>query len=429
MSPGKVRQSEDDPGAALVTSVRAVEPSPRRVIIGYSGGPDSTLLLALALRHFARRRVCAIHVHHGWHQDADRWAEHCRSTARALGTRCEVVRVDARPRAGEGPEAAARAARYRALGERVGPRDVLVTAHHRDDQAETLLLALLRGGGVHGWSAMPVWRVFGGGVHVRPWLGIARAHLGADLDRLGLPWLDDPANADPAFDRAWLRRDILPALAARWPAVGATLARAAVQARDAAAAVDALAARDYVHCRGAVDDTLECSSLGALEPRRQRALLRWWIARAGRPRPPAAVIDEACRQLTRSAADRSPRIAWQGGEVRAWRGLAWLLAPRRPVDPSSVHVWTDPLQPLRLPDRVLPPHVLTVANPGGERFGHIEVRYRRGGERYRPAGAARSEPLGELLRRAGVPPWERERAPLIYADGELVAVPVLDGTL
>lgn len=411
-----------DPAATLAEAVATHAGERPRLVVAFSGGPDSTLLLALAVECFGRRRVRAVHVDHGWRTDTADWADHCRQLARALGVGCDVERVDARARAGEGPEAAARAARYEALRARLGPGDVLLTAHHRDDQAETLLLALLRGGGVHGWAGMPVARALGAGLHLRPWLELSRAELRAALERRGLPAIEDPANADPAYDRVWLRHEILPALRARRPGVDATLARAAAQAAAAAAGVDALAAHDYVRCRGAADATLDCGALASLPAARQRALLRWWIARAGLPRPPAARLETLRRQLTGARPDRSPRVHWRGGEVRRWRGLAWALAPLAPVEPGAEFVWADRSRPLVLPHRRLHAADLAALGVAPAADADVRVRLPRPGQRVRPPESGRARSLTAVLRAAGLPPWERARAPLVYVDGALVGV-------
>jgi tRNA(Ile)-lysidine synthase len=164
-----------------------------------------------------------------------------------------VVQIDSTASDDQGPEGSARAARYRALADLVRPNEILLTGHHRDDQAETLLLALLRGGGVHGWAGMPVRASLGCGVHLRPWLDIPRRCLLDELERHGMEVVDDPANRDPSYDRAWLRHEVLPVLRRRWSQVDSTLARAADHAAEAAANVDAMAAHDFSRCRGAYD--------------------------------------------------------------------------------------------------------------------------------------------------------------------------------
>lgn len=415
--------AERDPVALLDAALKRHANDWRNLVVAFSGGPDSTALLAATTRIAPKRRVRAVHVNHGWHEHAADWGRHCQRVARRLGLSCEVVAADSDPDSDEGPEAAARRARHARLSERVGSRDVLLTAHHRDDQAETLLLALFRGGGVHGWAGMPTVKDFGhGGLHLRPWLDLAREELARWLESTGLPSLQDPANAEPRYERAWLRGSVLPVLRERWPEIDLTLARAAARAGEAAMAVDSMAARDFSHCRGRLGDTLDCSSLAALPGPRRRALLRWWIVREGLPRPPAARLEELDYQLRAARSDRNPRVHWPGGEVRRWRGEAWAFEPRPPVSPGAEYSWDNLRRPLELPDRVLEPELLEQLGlricPGAR----VSIRYRQGGERFRPAGARRDRALKTLLAERGVPPWERDRVPLVHVDGVLVAV-------
>ncbi|WP_175443088.1 tRNA lysidine(34) synthetase TilS [Halofilum ochraceum] len=416
------QRATDPPDPAERLNAVLTEHAPQRtgVAVAFSGGPDSTLLLHLAAENLPRRRVRALHIHHGWHADADAWADHCQQVARGLGLRCDSVRVDAGATRGEGPEAAAREARYTALGERLRPGEVLLTAHHRDDQAETLLLALLRGGGVHGWAGMPVRRTLGPGLHLRPWLDIPRDCLQAELQRRDIEALDDPANADTDYDRVWLRERVLPVLRERHGEIDATLARAAVQAGEAAAGVDSLAAHDFVTCRGTHTSTLDCAALATLPDFRQRALLRWWVHREGLPRPGAARLESLRRQLVGAAADRNPHVAWPGGEVRRWRGDAWALAPAPTLDPDAVYDWTDRRQPLELPHRRIPSEALEALTCPIDASSHVQIRFRQGGERLPRRDGEGSIALKRWLADNGVPPWERDRIPLVYVDGHLI---------
>lgn len=409
-----------DPAERLAGVLAEHAPQRTGVVIAFSGGPDSTLLLHLAAENLPRRRVRALHIHHGWHTDADAWADHCRQAARRLGLRCDSVQVDADASRGEGPEAAAREARYAALGEQLGSGEVLLTAHHRDDQAETLLLALLRGGGVHGWAGMPVRRALGMGLHLRPWLEIPRGHLQAELHRRGIEALDDPANVDTDYDRVWLRERVLPVLRERHGEVDATLARAAGQAAGAAAGVDSLAAHDFVTCRGTRTATLDCAALAALPAFRQRALLRWWIQRAGLPRPGAARLESLRRQLAEAAADRNPHVAWSGGEVRRWRGEAWARSPAPQLDSQATYDWTDLGNPLELPHRRIEPEALAALVGSIDNNSRVQIRFRRGGERLPRRDGKGSIALKRWLADNGIPPWERDRIPLVYVDGHLI---------
>src|SRR5580704_2983267 len=215
------------------------------VCVAFSGGADSTALLAalVPLRE-PRLRVRAVHVDHQLHPDSKLWSAHCRRVARDLGVPLRVRRVDAVARGGASPEAAARAARYAALATGLAAGEALLTAHHADDQLETVLLQLLRGAGVTGLAAMPALAPFAAGQLARPLLGIQGRALRAFVQRAGLPWLEDPSNQSEDFDRNYLRARVLPALVARWPAAAATVARGARHAAEAQWLLDELACAD-----------------------------------------------------------------------------------------------------------------------------------------------------------------------------------------
>lgn len=392
-----------------------------RLVVAFSGGTDSTVLLALVAALGPRRRVRAVHIDHGWHAESPAWADHCRRVAHDLGVACEVVRVDSRPQAGEGREAAARHARYAALSAALGPGDILLTAHHADDQAETVLFALLRGGGVRALAGMPAARTLGPGRHLRPLLGHARARIREALSLRGLPAIDDPANRDMDHDRVFLREQVLPLLRRRWPGVDQGLVRNGALAADAVAIEDALAAIDYTRCQGRLPATLDCAALVRLPGARQRALVRWWLRREGLPVPAPARLASALEQIAGARADRNPRIHWPGGELRRWRGLVWALTPRPEPVAGAVFTWADTSRPLVLPERRLAPEMLQRITGGVPRSGVTLVR-REGGERMRLVGEARVRALSDLLRSAGVPPWQRRYTLLVWHDGALIGV-------
>ncbi len=392
------------------------------LLVAFSGGPDSSLLLALAAARGPRRRVRAVHVDHGWHSASAEWAAHCRVVAAELRVSCEVVTVDCTARAGEGPEAAARAVRYAALAERLGRGEVLLTAHHADDQAETALFGLLRGGGVRALAAMPELRTFARGFHLRPLLERPRDVIAAAGAARGLATLADPANEDTDHDRVFLRQRVLPLLRERWPQIDGGLVRSSRLARDSVAVEDSLIAHDLAHCRGSRDGTLEVAPLMRLPPARQRALVRGWLRREGLAVAPERRLHEALRQVADAAPDRNPRIDWPGGEIRRWNGLLWARAPHPDPSPGERHVWSRPDRPLDLPDQRVQPERL-VALFGGERpRGTVELVRRMGGERLVPAGTSRERALTELLRAAGLPPWQRGAALLVEHEGRVVGV-------
>ena len=394
--------------------------------VALSGGGDSTALLhALAgLRGPLVPALRALHVHHGLLPEADDWAERCAALCRELDVPLEVLRVAARPRGREGPEAAARRARYAALAAALVPGETCLTAHHRDDQAETFLLQALRGAGPAGLAAMPPLRRLGRGWLARPLLELPRAALRAHLEAHGLGWAEDPANRDRRLLRARLRHEAMPALEAARPGAAATLARAAAHCAEAAALLEALAGIDLAAV-GAGSRTLPVAGLARLEPARARNALRHWIRRAGLPVPGSAQLEAALRMTVASRGDAAPVFRWPGGELRRHAGALHLLPPL-PEPRLAPRRW-DLAAPLALPElggelRAEPARGPGLLDPARV-AGGVEVRLRRGGERLRPWGRAGTRPLKKLLQEAGLPPWERERLPLLVADGAVAAVP------
>jgi tRNA(Ile)-lysidine synthase len=339
------------------------------------------------------------------------------------------LRVDARAGDGESPEAAARHARYRAIAALMTPADCLLTAHHQDDQAETLLLQLLRGAGPHGLAAMPELAAFAGARHARPLLGFTREQLHEYARREGLRWIDDPSNLDRGFDRNFLRVAVMPLLRERWPAAARTLTRGAAHQAEAVRLLDALAAQDVRQCRDegqapAGDRALRISSLLALDEARQRNALRYWLKTSGYALPDAARLAQLQQTLLHAAPDREPEIHWNGVTVRRFRGRLYASPSRTTVDAGMALSW-DAARPLHLPDgtvlRAVPTRGAGVKAALCRAQG-VVVRYRQGGEECRPAPLAATRPLKKLLQEAAVPPWDRERLPLIYVGGRLAAV-------
>ncbi|WP_254200167.1 MULTISPECIES: tRNA lysidine(34) synthetase TilS [unclassified Lysobacter] len=383
--------------------------------VGFSGGLDSTALLHLLAAERPASGLRAIHVHHGLHADADRWATRCERACASLNVPLAVIRVNV-VAAGDGPEAAARAARHAAFAQALASGEVLALAHHRDDQAETFLLRALRASGPDGLAAMRRWRAFGPGRLWRPLLDIDRDTLLAYARSHALEWIDDPSNADTAFDRNFLRQRVLPLLRERWPHAGDALARSAAlcgQANDLLDDGDAIALADVAtadpHC-------LSRTRLLALPDARRARVLRRWINELDLPPLPANGIERIEREILAARADAEPAFHWQGAVVRAWRDLLHVETARPSLDVDWRAQW-DGRAPLALP------HGGTLALEGAAAFdAPLTVHARRGGERLLRAGRTHSHALKHVLQELGVPPWERERLPLLSdADGELLA--------
>jgi tRNA(Ile)-lysidine synthase len=389
--------------------------------VAYSGGLDSTVLLHALTRVVAPGRLRALHVDHGLHADSLRWAQHCCAQAQALAVRYESRRVDVAADLGN-TEALARAARYRALGEMLQPGEVLLTAHHADDQLETLLLRLLRGAGVTGLRGVIEHSVFARGHIARPLLGIARTDIRRQAELWRLAWLEDPSNGDPRFDRNFLRLDMLGALNARWPAGALNAARAARQMCDAEEILTAMAQSDL----GAVElpGPLPCACLAPLSSARQRNLLRYAIARHGLPVPSAAQLEQLRAALGVERRDAQTQVRWADAQARIYRGRLYLLALQGPRTRAVPAGWLGPQQPWSGLEGVLALEPVPPAQGLAAELVHqpLEVRFRSGGERMPASGGRPGHSLKHWLQEAGVVPWMRDRIPLLYARERLVAV-------
>lgn len=393
----------------------------RRGWVAFSGGMDSTVLLtALAqLRDRLPFRLHAAYVDHGLQPASAAWIDHCRRICDDLDLPLTCLVVDARAAPGESPEAAARTARYAALMGLIGPGDRLFTAHHQDDQAETVLLALMRGSGPHGLAAMPAVAPFGPGLLVRPLLGYRRADLDVFARAAGLVWIEDPTNAVLDLDRNLLRHQVLPLLRRRWPSLAHTIARSAAHCADAARLLDRQAAEQIERLALAGGAALSVRGLCALPTELGRTTLRYWIRLRGRSMPDQVHLERILTEAVRARRDAMPLVAWPGAEIRRYRDALFLLSPLPPVpEPGSTIPWTGPSLDL--------PHGLgslaRSPSESGDVPAPLEVRFRVPGARWRPAAEAPSRALKTLFQEAGIAPWVRPYVPLIYAGGELLAV-------
>jgi tRNA(Ile)-lysidine synthase len=399
----------------------------QRLIVGYSGGLDSHVLLHLLAtqRHlWSQRTLMAVYVNHGLQPAATAWGEHCRHICQQLDVPFRILLVKAQAAPGESPEAAARQARYTALAAELESDAALLTAHHRDDQAETLLLQLLRGAGPHGLAAMPTVAPLGQGWLLRPLLDADRADLRAYAHDQQLHWIDDASNADPDFDRNYLRHRIMPLLRERWPATNRVLARSAHHCAEVANWLDAEADADLARAAAVQPDGLHLPALCALSEPRQRNLLRRWLRKLGLPVPDARQLHHILHDAVTAGRDRQPWIRWRGGEARRYRDTLYALPPLAPHDARQVFTWqavANDYPPLELPGLgTLQLQNVIGAGLRGEALAGatLTVGFRQGGERFRPVGRAHSQELKKLLQDAGIPPWQRDRLPLLFLGSE-----------
>lgn len=396
----------------------------RRIAVAFSGGRDSVALLhaLVALRDATGILPAALHVHHGLSPQADAWVAFAENFCKALAVPLRVERVAVPANSGRGLEAAARDERYRVFAECTA--DLLLLAHHRDDQAETLLFNLLRGAGVHGAAAMPALRRLprpaGADLLLgRPWLAVSRAAIDAYVAACQLDHIEDPSNLDQAFSRNHLRHDILPRLDERYPQAALSLANAARRFGEAAKLLDDLADLDLAELGR--DGRLDWTRLSRLDVPRQKNLLHRWLAQHGEAVSSEAGLVEFLRQCRAAAADAQVAMAFGGLTLRRWQGQLYRVAAGNPVL-SPPRVWHgEPVVAwgggeLRMPESL-----------GGDLradllAGRVEIRSRQGSEVIRLRAGGPSRQLRQLFQERGVPPWERPLLPFLWVDGRLAAV-------
>jgi tRNA(Ile)-lysidine synthase len=427
------KSSPSDGVAALVADVEIhldpwLQPG-GCVTVALSGGVDSVVLLDCLARARARRGFSleALHVNHGLSPRAAGWAAFCAELCRALDVALRLVDVQVDRRRGESLEAAARRVRYCAFRQHVS--GALLLAHHLDDQAETLLLQLLRGAGPRGAGGMPRVREARGRENaktsltlLRPLLHVPRSRLETYARSAALSWVEDESNADTGLDRNYLRARVMPVIEERFPGYRKTLARSAELLGEASSLLDELAALDAAHAIRGGD--LEVGGLRTLSEPRARNLVRWFLRQSGVEAPSARRLGELIRQLTVAREDRHVRVVL--GEVELCCDLGTVrLRPLAPVPGETVEWRGEAL--LAAPGgfgEVLFTRVegqgIAVARLCGHR---VELGPRRGGERIQPDCRRPRRTLKNLLREHHIEPWRRARLPLLFCDGTLIWAP------
>jgi tRNA(Ile)-lysidine synthase len=413
--------------AARFKELEEVAGKPQRYVIAFSGGLDSTVLAhALAnLRHhddyYADVPVLAVHIDHGLQPESADWSNECRDTAATfeIGFRSLVVNVQME--SGKGPEASARDARYSALHAELRSGDWLLSAHHREDQAETLLLNLIRGSGPAGVAGIGSLRRFGPGWLVRPLLNVDRADIQQYALDENLRWVDDPSNTDRRFDRNFLRHEVLPRLKSRWPDIAARLQRSAGHAGEASQLLVELAEID-VEAFGGSTARLPIDALSALSASRQRNVIRYAIRDLGLSTPTALQLERIMKEVIPARVDAQPLVTWPGASVRRYRNGLYLLPQNladqvesREIEGTELELGAG-LGVLRFESGADVGISKALLDAG------LTVKPRVGGERFSPYGQTHTRELKKLLQEEGVVPWMRDRLPLVYSGDRLLAV-------
>jgi tRNA(Ile)-lysidine synthase len=400
---------------------------PARFVIAYSGGLDSTALahaLSCLKRdhaHFADTPVVAIHIDHQLQPESSSWSEQCAENAAEFGIEFQSLSVTVQLESGKGPEASARDARYSALHTTLHGGDWLLSAHHREDQAETLLLNLIRGSGPAGVAGIGDVRRFGPGWLVRPMLNVNRADILQYAIDHELKWVEDPSNADRRFDRNFLRHEVLPRLRSRWPDIAARVQRSAGHAGEASQLLVELAEIDLA-ALGACSERLPIDGLAALSEARQRNVIRYALRDQGLSTPTALQLQRIMTEVIPAREDAQPLVSWPGGSVRRYRNGLYLLPENLADAVESASLQDGELElGAGLGQLILEPGAKTGVSDALIKAG-LSIRPRLGGEEIQPKGQRHTRKLKKLLQEEGVVPWMRDRLPLIYSGEQLVAV-------
>jgi tRNA(Ile)-lysidine synthase len=397
-----------------------------RCCVAFSGGLDSSVVLdALAVGGAAAPGLAlrALHVNHRLQPMADEWAQMAQSRCAQLGVPCEVVTVTVDPHSTLGLEAAAREARRDTFARHLRDGEVLVTAHHADDQFETVLLALLRGAGPRGLAAMPPLAPFGRGWHWRPLLDVTRAQIEAYARARELVWHEDPANFALRHDRNYLRHEVVPRLRARWPRSPQTAVRSARHLGEAVRLLDDLALDDLR--RTAVEECLDVVVVASLPAARRRQLLRFWLMGLGARPPAERRLAAILNDLIDAAEDRCPQIDLDDGlSLHRHRMLVYPVRGAVPQPPPGLRLPFSRDMALELPHGGGRLALRAEAAPGDGRAdaSSLEARFRGERSRVRAPGRSHSLPVKELMRSIGVLPWMRAYVPLVFQDDQLIAI-------
>ncbi len=392
--------------AALHASLQRA-PASGPIVIALSGGGDSTALLHVAA-HSAQcreRGLRALHVDHRLAQASDAWARHCATLAAGLEVPIDLVSAQVQ-RAGKGLESAARSARYGALQSRLRQDELLLMAHHADDQAETVLLRLVRGAGVRGLAAMREWRAVPPGWLGRPWLGVPQSLIRQYLDDNRLEWIEDPSNTNLEHDRNHLRHAVMPSLRERWPQAALAMARSAALLASASTVLARVAREWLDSARDPVDGSLDCAALRALDDFALEETVRALVDADGAPSPPARVTARLREDLLAAPADAMPCIDWNGYALRRHRDRLFLTPPLEEVPAGWSALWQGRSE-LELPAGCGRLSATT------ELEAPLQVRFRAVGDRFRARHNGPSRSVKTLMQEAGIPTWMRNRTPLL----------------
>lgn len=399
-----------------------------KIIVGFSGGLDSHCLLHMLQQQTLEfdidtttYQILAVHINHGVNAQADAWQQHCQQVCDAMNIAYQSFKLNIVDDQQQGFEAAARAARYKAFAELMQPEDILITAHHKDDQAETFLLQAMRGAGVKGLAAMPDKKPFAQGIHARPLLQWSKQDLLKYADKHQLKWIEDDSNNDCAYSRNFIRHKIMPELQKHWPKATTMLAQSAAYTAEAAELLHELAKIDYDQCADTQGQLL-VTKLVALSLPRQKNVVQYWLRLQHCSIPSGKVLQRVFDELIPAADDAMPEVSWQGGTVRRYQQKLYAFTKEQPVITSETIQWYWH-KPIELNGYQLYTEQSASENNTNQLPSSVTVRFRQNGEKVKLAEHSQHKALKNLMQQWQVPTWEREQLALIFAGELLIAAP------
>ncbi|MCD6055093.1 MAG: tRNA(Ile)-lysidine synthetase [Gammaproteobacteria bacterium] len=399
-------------------------------IVAFSGGVDSCVLLHL-LQQTTTLPITMVHVNHQLNKNAKAWEDHCKTLCKTWGLECRVETVNAKPAAGQSPEAAAREARYAALEKHITTKNhCLLTAHHQDDQAETFLLQLCRGAGVKGLAAMPVMAAFSEGYLARPLLFCSRKEIVDYAKQHQLTWIDDDTNADPEFDRNFIRHHIIPVLENHWPSVTKTIARAASHCANSSDLNHVLGEIDLAAASGNGFYHLSLDVLKGFSQARQANLLRTWFHSINFPTPSAAQLECILAEVCFADEKANPVFYFSndasGRQLRRYQNHLYAIKVLpKSLDPDWKMTW-DLRTSLLLPNGLGTLSAEIVKDSDYDLLlpedAKLEMKTYNGHLRFHPKERAHSQTLKNLCQEWKIPPWERASLLILQWKETAVAV-------
>ena len=387
-------------------------------LIAYSGGCDSTALLYFANKTARKNKINirAIHVNHNLNKESKKWENHCKEFCKGINVELYIENVNIILKPGDSVEEKAREERYLSIYSQMGKKTLMMTAHHGDDQAETFLYQLFRGSGAKGLSSMPRIKKIKKGFHFRPFLAFNKKTLEDFVAFKSLSYVEDLSNNNTDFSRNFIRKEILPSIKRKWPSCASTISRSAQNLSELFKLNEDLATIDIQ--KFLVKNICKLSiSVRGLDKYRCNNVIRYWISKNNYRMPSSEQMNSIYSNVINAGKDKVPFFLCSEYEIRRHNDYIEIMLPLKKHDPSIIYKWKY------MENLIITNLSLNLSwNDLEKRFGRkiaydVEVRFRKSGENIKLYNSKKS--LKDHMREINMPPWKRDRTPLIYIDKEL----------